>query len=354
MKTLKAGFTLVELLVVIGIITILIGILIPTLSRAREQGNIVKCESNLRQIGQGIAAYVSAYGGVFPASNYYYGLTFSGGGQLPVKPTQGYVHWSSLLYAAAVPQNDPRYLSTTGWEMFQCPDLENGGLPPANTFAANSAGLANEAGPTVLDLQAPRVSYMLNEALTPRSVFAINFRNNNPRYYHYVPAAKIRHSATTILATEEWGIQRIMQATSNIDGISAISNSRRPVSGISASRCVPPLAKADSAYALPVAGIDGATQTGTWGFATVDNMSPDPSFALQKTQIPNPDTTLDFVGRNHGRRVLGSVPGSSQGGWDLRTTNFLYVDGHVENKHVSATVYPQSEWGDTFYSLPDH
>jgi prepilin-type N-terminal cleavage/methylation domain-containing protein/prepilin-type processing-associated H-X9-DG protein len=336
MRSLRPrAFTLVELLVVIGIIALLIAILLPVLGKAREAANTVKCASNLRAIGQGIGIYLAENHQTFPASNFYLGLAINNGAQEPSTPDQGYVHWSSYLFADKSRIDDPTiYNSTNGWDIFQCPSIDKGGLPPANTFSDNHDGLGNEAGDGVRDQQAPRLAYTLNEALCPRGIFVQGFRGAT-RTYQFVRSGSVSNSAETILGTELWGTQQAVQTASLMDGATQVSASRRPVHGFIGNGVA-----GEDLYKLPKS-LNGRSQS--LRRATVPEIKGDPS--ANPDDLVKTDVLLNWVGRNHGKKVIDGR------GFDIRKTNFLYVDGHVETKDIRETVSPTFQWGAQMYSL---
>jgi prepilin-type N-terminal cleavage/methylation domain-containing protein/prepilin-type processing-associated H-X9-DG protein len=89
-RLIRRAFTLVELLVVIGIIAVLVGILLPVLGKARQSANTVVCLSNLRQVGTALQLYIGANKGYFPGPNttgigLYRGGAFGGSAESPVQ-----------------------------------------------------------------------------------------------------------------------------------------------------------------------------------------------------------------------------------------------------------------------------
>ena len=63
------AFTLIELLVVISIIAVLLAVLIPSLSKAREKVKDISCRSNLKNIGVAVMMYLDAYDRKLPNTN---------------------------------------------------------------------------------------------------------------------------------------------------------------------------------------------------------------------------------------------------------------------------------------------
>ncbi len=344
------GFTLVELLAVIGIIALLIGILLPALNKARRAAYRAKCAANLHAIGIGMANYESDYNGALPAAYTYVGMTLGQGvggtDESPQTAQKGYVHWSSFIYRPDTSErkfpgnggigitssNPGPYANPNSWGMFQCPELDSGGLPPTDPAPGNfNADISTVECPGYVDYQAPRLAYTVNEALCPRNKFVTGqaMGNTGLEYEHYVHASSVRDSAGTILATELNDASNTCEAPAD-NGSGTVIKSHRPVNGYLDSQGNN--LGALSQMAQPVRNTFRAEQ----------GLHKNPSAAGNM-----PISTLDFVGRNHGPKTLDAQ------GWDTRLSNFLYLDGHVETKGIRQTQTPW-QWGATAFSLsPD-
>jgi prepilin-type processing-associated H-X9-DG protein len=95
---------LVELLVVIGIIAVLVGLLLPSLSAARRQSQQVKCLASLREIGNGFALYAATYKGYWPCAVHDWGCIQPTTGSYPYPgqpwyplPTGRQLRWQDRL-----------------------------------------------------------------------------------------------------------------------------------------------------------------------------------------------------------------------------------------------------------------
>jgi prepilin-type N-terminal cleavage/methylation domain-containing protein/prepilin-type processing-associated H-X9-DG protein len=106
------GFTLIELLVVIAIIAILAALLLPALSRAREQANRAVCKSNSRQIGIGMRLYIDDHKVYPPTGHFWPGID----------PIGAYWYNQLAAYTIAWPQSGfPRTNLPSG--IYMCPSF---------------------------------------------------------------------------------------------------------------------------------------------------------------------------------------------------------------------------------------
>ena len=195
-----SGFTLVELLVVIGIIALLMSLLLPALNRAREAAKEAACMNNLRQWGLGLAMYVDSSKGQLPADDI--------DGDTPAAAMQGPdgLGWESpALWFNAVPQK----ISRKTYDQMQVEHLAGAQRLPFegehSTFVCPSTSVAVGVG--AVDAAEEGYFMMYGKVGTTASVkrptflcYAINSKLFSAAWGKM---SKIRKSSETVLLMEK-------------------------------------------------------------------------------------------------------------------------------------------------------
>jgi prepilin-type N-terminal cleavage/methylation domain-containing protein len=209
------AFTLVELLVVIGIVGILIAILLPALGRARESANRTSCLSNLRQIGVYLQQYQNQYRGQIPVyitPKYVDKIIYSG-------VVNDYTNLGLLVPANIAPQSG----SEMG-RVFYCPGSTVAGtqrrfhyVNPSNAGASNpwvgwpgfSTRITYSQRPeywawdgattTYWKIQYPNVRFDMDRTSAAQDAFVTKPTNRNPIF---PTVAKFSRKGGTALVTD--------------------------------------------------------------------------------------------------------------------------------------------------------
>jgi prepilin-type N-terminal cleavage/methylation domain-containing protein len=335
----QAGFTLVELLVVIAIIGLLMGVLMPSLNKARQMSYCAKAGGNLHNVGVAMETFVADLG--FYPPSYLYPDTATDEdvmsiiGHQPVDHPYGYLHWSWFLFESG----------RCDASAFTCPAVKNGGAPrtnPGKKAKDWESGQVDELGNTgpnpLQDKQAPRMAFTGNAAVIPRNKFKDAY-SEYPRNNRLVKPTEVARPGEVIMLTE---FNENWQAVGVGGSGGTLAKSHRPILPFEH------VGTGYQGYAVYEAEKDQCCyEYGAGATATDYGLKPLKDIENPANKYIDGDTghQLNAVGRHHPGTWTNSN-GDNMGG----TTLFLYCDGHTERKTLIETL-KNLEWGKEFYSI---
>lgn len=326
----RTGFTLIELLVVVGIIAMLASILMPSLSKAREQAKAASCLSNLHNVGLSLAMYLGDSRNYYPtAYNYIDGNGSSG----------GYYHWTAALDSKEYEADIIAHKYPKLAKQYVCPSHTVDGFAPTNftTWRVPDpppGQASQDATDTKDDRQAPRVSYVPNEVIMPRKKFSAAHDRaalgSTPVGAHtsnlcYVNADEVDSPNNTILVAEFSSSANCIWGSSVGGGVAY--KSHRPTNAV----------KSDQTDGV----FDGeGYETGTqvWKLTLAEAVAAIDAVLANKDAGPTSHHISYINPNSHGN--AGS--------------NYLFVDGHSSRHTLQESLDPGTYmWGKKVYSCID-